>query len=554
MGRHRDPHRADGGTVFPTPGGGAGLVAVGRRGCGRRGCGWGAVFLLALAGLWAAAGTAETRVDWLFPPGGRVGTAFEVRLAGQLSAWPLAVWTEEPELHFEATAAPGHFQVTLGTNATPGPLLIRFVDPAAASVPCQFVVGRFPEWTWPEAAPATNAPPAGQAGFPEHVTPPATLQGRLDGRGHEHVWLLNLPGPATVRLEAVASRLDSPGTVRLELADASGTRLGWSTNRPPADPVLECLVPQAGLCPLRVSAVLSEGLSGSVPAAPVIYRVTVTTHEAGRAAAALPAGAWMEGAPWPDAASRVVLRELPVVPEPVLHPETLSPTTDFAGTFGGFINPAGDQDRFGFQTRRELGHRFQVRAVNPGSSFLPVLRVLAADGAVLAESVPGPETVLEWTAPADGAYVLAVADAADSGGPDFGYELEISPPQPRLVATAPTHTLRLPPGGRLTLPVQVRRPDTLRSPLTVATFGLPAGVQAGHAILAPDADTVALEWQARDETPRFSGPVRVWVMDPLVAPPRTIAVTAPLLGRHAPPGGLLINETGVFWLTVGESE
>lgn len=554
MGRHRDPHRAGSGTVFPAPEVGAGHAAVGLRGCGHCGCGWRAVFLHALTGLGAAALVAETRVDWLFPPGGQVGDSFEVRLAGQLSAWPLEVWTDAPGLSFRAGAAPGHFQVTLATNAAPGPHLIRFFDSAGASAPCLFVVGRFPEWTWPEAALDTNAPSAERAGFPEPVTPPATLQGRLDGRAQEHVWFLDLPGPVTVRLEAVASRLDSPGTVRLELADASGARLGWSTNRPPADPVLECLVPQAGPCPLRVSAIPSEDPSGAEPAAPVIYRVTVTTHDAGRAAAAIPAGAWMEGAPLPEAAARVVIRELPAAPEPVLHPETLSPTTDFAGAFGGFINPAGDQDRFGFQTRRDLGHRFQVRAVNPGSSFLPVLRVLAAGGAVLAESVPGAETALEWTAPADGAYVLAVADAADAGGPDFGYELEISPPQPRLVATAPAHTFRLPPGGRLTLPVQVRRPDTHRRPLTLAAVGLPAGVHAGHAILAPDADTVVLEWRAQDETPRFSGPVRVWVMDPLIMPPRTIAVTAPLVGRHAPPGGLLINETDGFWLTVGEPD
>lgn len=506
-----------------------------------------------LAGLVSATLAAETRVDFLFPPGGQAGSSFELRLAGQLSAWPLEVWTDDPELRFQAGAAPGYFQVTLGAGATPGPHLIRFVEAAGASTPCQFVVGTSPEWTWPEDLGNRLAPEAGGEP-PEPVAPPVTLQGRLDRSGSGHRWPLRLPGAVTLRAEAFASRLDSPGTVRLVLLEAGGAVLGRSTNQPPADPTLECLVAQAGLYHLQVFPLPDNGTAPAPAADPVIYRVSLDTREAGHAAAGIPARAWLEGAPLPDVPSRVVIRELPAAPEPVLHPETLSPTTDFTGTFGGFINPPGDQDRFAFSTRREHVHRFRARAVNPGANFLPVLRVLSADGAELAGSVPGLETALEWVAPADGTYTLVVADALDSGGPDYGYELELAPPQPRVTATVPGHTWRLPPGGRLALPVQVRRPDTDRGLLTVTASGLPPEVSAGGAILGPDAETAVLEWRAAEAAPRFSGPVRVLVMDPRVTPPRTFPVTAPVQGRHAPPGGLLINETDVLWLSVGRGD
>ncbi len=502
--------------------------------------------------LGAAAGGAGTECDWLYPVGARVGETVRVQLSGRLSAWPLAVWSDDPGLQFRAAAAPGHFEVTLATNTAPGPHLIRFYDPAGASAPCQFVAGELPELLWPEETGDPNAPPDANL---SPAAPPVTLQGRLETDAPGHLWPLALSAPVTLHLEAVASRLDSPGTVRLVVRDAGGAVLGRSTNVPPADPEFACLVATPGTCALEVLPAVASGETAP-PArrarAPIIYRITVTTRGAERAAALIPAGAWPEGAPRPDTAARVVIREVPPPAEPMLHPETLSPTPELAGTFGGFINPAGDQDRFGFLTGREQTHRFRARAVNPDSAFVPVLRMLDAAGTVLAESAPGVDTALEWTAPADGAYVLTVADAFDAGGPDYGYELELAPPQPRVTATTLEHTFQLAPGQTRVLPMQVRRPDAARVPLTVTASGLPADVLAGSALLAPDAARVDLELRALERARPFSGPFRVLVMDPATLPPRTFPVTAPVPGRHAPPGGLLINETDVFWLSVGD--
>lgn len=500
------------------------------------------------AGMGGGPALAQTVCEFLYPAGAQVGTTVTVRLTGRLSAWPLAVWCEDPGLQFHAAEAPGYFAVTLATNTTPGAHLIRFCDPTGASGPCQFVAGEFPELLWPESPDTHTA--AHETPVP--ATPPLTVQGRLEANAPGHVWPLALPGPATLRLEAVASRLDSPGTVRLAIRDATGALLNRSTNAPPTDPLLECQVPSPGTYTLEVTPE-ADSLAPAVRSVfpPIVYRVTITTHSPARPAMPSPASAALEGAPLPDAPPRMVIREIPSPTQPMLHPEMLSPSSDLVGTFGGFINPVGDQDRYGFQARREQIHRVRARALNPDSAFVPVLRVLDPAGTVLAESVPGAETVLEWTAPADGAYVLAVADALDAGGPDYGYEIEVAPPQPHITATAPEHTFRLAPGGRLVLPVEVRRPDTARTLLTVTTHGLPAEVMTGSAILTPDAERVGIELHAVEGARLFSGPFRVLLLDPTRALPVTFPVTAPVRGRHAPPGGLLINETEVFWLSVG---
>jgi hypothetical protein len=495
---------------------------------------------LFLAGLLLTAGLRgeETRVDFIYPAGGQVGTEVALSVAGRFSSWPLAVWTDDPGLRIVAADAPGHFQAVIATNIAVGPHLIRFHDDSGASAPWQFVVGDLPEQV---------AAPESEEGL-EPLPVPCAQHGQLRSPGEIHTWRFAAAGPVTLEFDAAATRLDSPATLGLRLLDADGTVLGESTNPPPADPELRCLLVKEGAYRLEVRR--RAAAPASEAEAPVVYRLKTTTAAPAAAAALVPRGTLFESAPLPDLSSRVIIREAPEPPpEPVLHPETLSPSDGLAGTFGGFINPGGDEDRFSFVARREEVHRYRVRKMNPESEFLPVVRVRAA-GEVLAESAPGLDSTLEWTAPADGTYTLVVADARGAGGPDFAYELELAPPEPRVAAVTRQHTFTLAPGGRLEVAIAISRPDAYRGVLTVTAAGLPADVTAGSAILAPDTDTAVLELHAADDARLFSGPFRLLVLDPVSSPPRTFAVTAPLQGRHAPPGGMLVNETDTFWLTV----
>jgi hypothetical protein len=102
------------------------------------------------------------------------------------------------------------------------------------------------------------------------------------------------------------------------------------------------------------------------------------------------------------------------------HPDTLPLLIELPASFTGFINPSGDEDRFSFQARRDEVHRFLLQAGALGSPFTPVLRVLDGSQRILAEANSGPDLSLDWLAPWDGTFTLAVADAGGDGGPDFG--------------------------------------------------------------------------------------------------------------------------------------
>src|SRR6059036_1158929 len=101
------------------------------------------------------------RLLTVFPPGGKVGSQFEVILTG-------ADLDEANQLHFshtgitakqkveETNGLPGKFLVTIATNVTPGVYEARVVGRFGISNPRSFVVSDLPE----AIAPATNSSPA----------------------------------------------------------------------------------------------------------------------------------------------------------------------------------------------------------------------------------------------------------------------------------------------------------------------------------------------------------------------------------------------------------
>ncbi len=350
------------------------------------------------------------QVDFHYPAGGRVGTSAPVSVAGRFTSWPVQVWTDDPGLRLMASAAPGHFTVEIAPDAALGPHWIRWFDEVGASAPRLFVVDELPEQLAAEEAPDSIEDSE------EELIVPGVLNGRMPAGGGPRYWRLNLADPVRLELEAAATRLDSPATLELRLYDQAGGLLAESTNQPPTDPELRCLIGRAGVYRLEIRATGATAEVGPPAGVPVIFRLRSTLAEAPKPTPALPGGPLFESAPLPDQSSRVILREVPEPPgESRLHPETLSPSDAREGMFGGFINPPGDEDRFAFLARREETHRWRLRRVNPEADFWPVLRVLR-NGEVLAESLPGlPEAVLEWTAPADDAYTLCVADARAGG-------------------------------------------------------------------------------------------------------------------------------------------
>lgn len=155
--------------------------------------------------------------------------------------------------------------------------------------------------------------------------------------------------------------------------------------------------------------------------------------------------------------------------------------------FNGILQEKGDYDFFRFTATK--GQLFRIRTVSRkiSSPVDPVLHVFAADGKVLGGNDDADGTTdarYDFTAPADGDYLVRVYDHLLRGGPDFVYRVETETPAPELVVTMAEFqqqdnqagkAMAVPRGGRYGVVVNVSR-QNVRCDVRFGAEGLPPGV------------------------------------------------------------------------------
>ena len=102
------------------------------------------------------------------------------------------------------------------------------------------------------------------------------------------------------------------------------------------------------------------------------------------------------------------------------------------------------------------------------------------------------DSQLEFTAPADGAYLVRVSDVMGRQGPEFTYRLMVREPVPDYDVVAGPYRVNVAPGGRVPVEVRVRRKDGFDEAVTVALHDLPEGFHAEPDIILPGEDSVKL--------------------------------------------------------------
>ena len=154
---------------------------------------------------------------------------------------------------------------------------------------------------------------------------------------------------------------------------------------------------------------------------------------------------------------------------------------------------------------------YKVRLFPPGTRFsangMPVFQLNYRND----DGGPGygRDSNLEFTAPADGTYLVALRDARGQEGADHPYRLTIREPSPDfrmelpsrrsgriLSGTGDSTHFNLPAGGRLTVDVAVRRLDGFDGQVLVQLEDLPAGVSAGTAVVPAGADSTVILLEA----------------------------------------------------------
>lgn len=468
--------------------------------------------------------------SYLFPAGGQRGTNVEVRVGGlflhkSCGFELLGSGVEAPKqlqrarpLLFEGPLLPlpdsqqaedypkdMAATVRIAADAAPGARCARLWTAEGAASGLQFIVGELPEIVEQEV----DGNPA-----PVAVTLPVTINGRIYPREDVDVWEFRAVKGQIVSCEVCAGRIGSPLDARLEVLGSDGRILTENDDSNGVDPFVRFTAPADGAYRVRIRDAASKG----GPA--FVYRLTLTSEPqidrvyplGGRRgtttpfsligqgmpaepiAVALPANA-QRAFPYRYSAggrtTNAVLLDLDDLSEHYEVEPNDAPAqaklVQLPAMGNGRIDRPGDADLWAFALKKGESVTVELRAARLGSPLVGVLTVLDANGKELARAeAPAPQVdpALTFTAPADGTYLVRVADRFRTrGGSAFAYRLRLAPPVRGYRLQLAADALTLPRGKQAKLKVTAERLGGFNAPINVALEGLPAGVKMANATI-----------------------------------------------------------------------
>lgn len=187
----------------------------------------------------------------------------------------------------------------------------------------------------------------------------------------------------------------------------------------------------------------------------------------------------------------------------------------------GLIASPGDVDWYRFHAEANVEYQIQIWARRLRSRLDPTLSVHQSDGASLAsnDDQDGPDSLLNWKAPAAGDFLIQIRDQLRRGAADAAYRLEIQPrpqllraaiPAPDPNAPQANKTLSVPQGNRNATLVQITR-DNVGCPVLVNAESLPAGTRMLWSRVAKSMTTFPLVLEADESAPVAGGLHRIHI-------------------------------------------
>jgi hypothetical protein len=184
---------------------------------------------------------------------------------------------------------------------------------------------------------------------------------------------------------------------------------------------------------------------------------------------------------WPVALGVSDLEEV-LEQEPNNEPAKANRLSIPCGVTGRF-QEKGDLDHFAFKAKK--GERWIIQAfTHEYNSPTEILMSLKnAMGAQVMATNPAVDPRLDFTAPADGDYTLAVEHLLYWGGPDESYRITITPYEPGFELNLGSDRVDLPPGGTGAVPIQSVTRRDYNGPIEVSVTGHP-GIH-GQVVMNP---------------------------------------------------------------------
>ena len=440
-------------------------------------------------------------------------------------------------------------EITIDADAEPGPRQLRMGTSIGLSDPVVFCVGQLPEVSEIATAEGDAAPPL-------EVALPVVVNGRIIPgekerlQGNIRQGVQYLPGDVDrfrfqakkgQDLVAIVSARDLmpyladavPGWFQATLAitDSAGREVAYDDDfRFQPDPVIHVTVPADGEYVLTIKDAIFRGREDFV------YRIAIgeIPFITGIYPLGGPAGSktTVEVAGWNLPAASLVMDTKGAVPGvfPVsMHrgqlatnrvpfdvaalPEVLEREPNntpkeaqrlaMPAMVNGRIQQPGDVDLYSFTARKGDQVVAEIRArrlQSPLDSQLEITdaagkRVAFNDdfadkGAGLVTHQADSEVIA--TLPADGTYVVRVSDTQHAGGPDFGYRLRLSPPEPDFEVRITPSTINGPGGTSVPITAFVVRHDGFAGDVTLALKGAPDGFALSGAVVPAGVDQIRL--------------------------------------------------------------
>jgi hypothetical protein len=197
--------------------------------------------------------------------------------------------------------------------------------------------------------------------------------------------------------------------------------------------------------------------------------------------------------------------------EPNNDAKTATPAgTDLPIAMNGRTDKDGDGDWFKFTAKKDQPLDVQVYARRLRSPLDPTMSIHDAAGKRLAgnDDTNGPDSYARFQPPADGEYLVRVADHLGGGAPDHVYRVEVTPVRPKVALTVPLvapnsqdrQAIAVPRGNRFATMIRATRSD-FDGALKLITTDLPPGVTVHGGTVPDGVDAVPVVFEAAPDAP-----------------------------------------------------
>jgi hypothetical protein len=169
----------------------------------------------------------------------------------------------------------------------------------------------------------------------------------------------------------------------------------------------------------------------------------------------------------------------------------------------GRIGKPDDTDVFCFEGKAGQGIVAEIMARRLNSPLDSILRLTDATGNQVAFNDDNTDkgagltthhadSYLTATLPKDGTYLLYLKDTQHKGGPDYGYRLRISEPQPDFALRVVPSTIGVRVGNPASLTVFALRKDGFAQPISIQLKDAPPGFKLGTAVVPANTNQVKI--------------------------------------------------------------